>query len=51
MRDEVMKKRGGWFARHPDDDLTWSGPWKTQSAALAARRGEWAEARRLETED
>jgi hypothetical protein len=42
----VERRHGGWFI--VDEINGWSGPWKTEAAALAACNGDYDEAHRLE---
>lgn len=45
---EVRKCVGGWKVCVNADSQAMSGPWATESAAVAASKGEWDEAHRLE---
>ena len=42
----IERRAGGWFIL--DDENGWSGPWRSSDAAEAARRGDYAEAHRLQ---
>lgn len=44
----VIRCRGGWFAVKTVEDSCGSGPWATEEAALAAMRGDYIEANRLD---
>ena len=44
---KAIRCKGGWFAVEHEGEVG-SGPWRTEDAAKAALRGDYAEAHRLE---